>query len=323
MCLLPLISYAVADDDKPSYCGINEGDSYIWSTEFDKGPFEDYLEDFGYSEQFAENFTDRYFDGFNWDEDVEAWRVYILQIKDEKDMDYKGDEIEYVPYLFNYYETEDRDANDWDDIEKNARGAIYEYDDDLYLDSTLWAMGLYYMICGTDVDWDELADNLEEEFDDYNEEGDADAEERIYFFREEECGISTEWESKETSKTEEFESVSRYTREGVTLYYEWTYDGDTIIKLELEGAYFYENWWWILLIIILVIAGIVTAVTVVIVVRRKRKVEKIAPPEVAKKLEVPAQRPVEAPPGVKFCPMCGKQVKVGTNFCNSCGARID
>lgn len=320
MSLLPLINYVVADDDKPSYCGINEGDNYIWKTEFDKDPLEDYYEDLGYSEAQAENLTNII---WGLDEDLEGWRIYILQIKDEKDFDYKNDEIDYVPYLYNLYETEDWEEKDWDREEHNERGIIPEYDDDLYLANTYWHMGLFKWFVDPKTDWDELADNLEEEFEDYNEEGDADDEERIYFFMEEECGISTEWETKETSKTEEFESESRYTREGVLLYYEFSYDGDTIIKIELEGAYFYENWWWILLISIIAIVGIVIAVTVVIIVKRKRKVEKIAPPEVSKKPKVPAQHPVESPTDVKFCPMCGKQTKVGTLFCTGCGASLD
>ena len=103
MLLLPLIDYAVAQT-KPNYAGINEDQTYIWSTTFNKGPFEDFIEDLGFSEQYAENYTDWWFDLSEWDEDVEAWKVYIIQIKDEKEMDYGNREIDYVPYLYNFYE---------------------------------------------------------------------------------------------------------------------------------------------------------------------------------------------------------------------------
>ncbi|MFX0187621.1 MAG: zinc-ribbon domain-containing protein [Candidatus Hodarchaeota archaeon] len=309
ICLLPLINYALAYY-KPYYCGINEGQTYIWTTKFDKDPFQDYIEDLGYSEAYAENFTDWWFDQSEWDEDVEGWKIYILEIRDEKVFDYDSDEINCVPYLYNFYETENWDEKDWDREDHNKRAIIPKFDEDYYSDHMAFSYGLFKCFVSANTDWDDLADGFEDELEDDNEEGGANEEKRIFFFTEEECGISTKWEPKFTKKCEEHESKSIYTRDGILLYYVWTYDGDTIAEIVLEGAFLYYNWWWIFLSII-AIASIVILVTLLIL---------------AKKPEIPkpaiAKPPVVPPLSVKFCPTCGKPVKADDNFCTSCGSSL-
>lgn len=263
MILVPFVNIAVADEN-PSYVGINEGDEYIWKTEFDKDPLCDFYEDAGYSEADAENKTDEYFDRSELDDDVVGWKLYILKIKDEKDLDFKNDEVDYTPYLLNLYETEDWEERDWDRELHNERGIVYDYDEDFYYDLMSWTQGLMIFFVDPKTDWDELAEEFEEEVEDYNgtEDCSADDEKRTFFFMSEENGISTEFEPK---GFEEFESISLYTKEGVRLYYEWTYDGDTIIKFELENRYIYENWWWILLTVL----GITLLCVVIVIIIKK------------------------------------------------------
>ncbi|TFG01624.1 MAG: zinc ribbon domain-containing protein [Promethearchaeota archaeon] len=331
--LLPFVNLAVA---KPNYVGIDEGDSFIWRTEFNKGPYEDYWIDAGYSDSYAENLTDYLFDVWDIDTDVEGWKVVILEIKSEKDDVYKSDDIYWVDYLYNFYESE-VGISDWDREESNERGDIIEYDEDLYLDNTLWSWGLLKWFLATDVNWRELANNLEDEMDYWNEEGEASAEYRNYFFSRIHCGISTTWNPEDTSETEDFESVARYTEDGVLMYYEWTYDGKTIWEIELDGRFLYENGWWLIPLIVIVIGLVIVPVTIVsiVMVRKKHRAKKegVAPPKKEKKPEVPsptAVTPAAVTPSLEppleaeavFCPMCGAQVKGGKNFCQECGANL-
>ena len=55
--------------------------------------------------------------------------------------------------------------------------------------------------------------------------------------------------------------------ERVVMYYEWSYDGDPIIILELEGQILYEYWHIILGITVI---GVVSVVVVVVVVKKLR-----------------------------------------------------
>jgi len=241
-------------------------------------------------------------------------------------MNYRGDEFDYLPYLYNFYDTEDRAANDWDDIEKNERGIIPEYDMDFYLDNMAWTFGLFKWFVGTDTDWDELAGEFEDELEDYNEEGSADEETRFYFFNEEECGISTRWDPEFPIEVEEHESISRYTREGILSYYEWTYGGEIIAQLELEGTFFHE-YWWIFVVFAMVALLAIVIIVVVVVINKKGKKEIIAPPIVEKKPIIPKPavvRPsVEPALIIKFCPICGSKVKASNKFCTSCGASLE
>ena len=263
--LLPLISFAAAAK-KPGFVGINEGQYYIWKTDFDKDPFEEYLEDAGYTEAQIETQVDDLFDANNWDEDDEGWKIYIIEIKDEMEFVYKSDEVDYVPYLFNFYETEDLVANDWERKEHNLRAELVEYDKDYYMDNTGWSTGFSLLFVDQKVDWDELADEIEDGMDTYNVEGDADDESRFYYYREVGCGISTEFEPEDTSDTEDFESVSRYNSNGVLIFYEWKYDGDIIAQIEIQYLFLYEYG-----SLILIIGAAVAGLIIVIIIIRKWK----------------------------------------------------
>ena len=114
--LLPQINFATAAE-KPDYVGIDVNDVIIWKVTIDEDPYEDYLEDAGYADEEIDNETDLVFDK-RLDKDVEGWKIVILEIKDEKEFDYNGEENDKVPYLLNWYITEDYVQKDWEEEEK-------------------------------------------------------------------------------------------------------------------------------------------------------------------------------------------------------------
>ena len=76
--LIPYISVVHAKK-KPKYVGISEGDTFIWNTEFDKGPLEDYYMDdyneYGITEETAEEWANDDFRYYHWDEGYVQWKI--------------------------------------------------------------------------------------------------------------------------------------------------------------------------------------------------------------------------------------------------------
>jgi len=122
MLFMPMVSTVRAA--KPDYVGIDVNDVIIWTVTIDDDPLEDYLEDDGYSEAVIENYSDNFFDD-DWDKDVIGWKVVILEIKDEKEKEYNGDDVDVVPYLCNFYIKEEDE--DWEEEESNVGGTIGNY----------------------------------------------------------------------------------------------------------------------------------------------------------------------------------------------------
>lgn len=265
MLFIPTVSTVRAA--KPDYVGIDVNDVFIWTVTIDDDPYEDYLEDFGFSEAFIENYSDYFFDD-SWDKDVEGWKVVILEIKDEKEKDYKGDEVDVVPYLCNFYIKEEDE--DWDEEEENVNGGILAYEGDgkdAYVDRVSVSMGLYYLIADNDINWKQLADEVDEEWeddwDDDDEKASASVESSLY----KDNGISTTFNPDEDD-FEDFDSIAQFNDDGVLMYYEWNYDDDPIIILELEGRFFQENW-----VIILggALVGVVVVVLIVVLLKIRKR----------------------------------------------------
>ena len=269
MFLLPQMRYTIAAG-KPSYVGINENDVLIWKVTIDEDPYEDYLEDTEFfTDAEIDNMTDSMFDD-DWDEDVEGWKVVILEIKDEKEFKYNWsgtEENDVVPYLCNFYITEDYEAQDWEEEDMNERGGVAKYDRDYYVYRTSYVMGLYYMVAANNINWKRVVDEADEEFDDEWDGKDQDAGARVAKNFYEENGIITFFNPDE-DKYDDFEAISQYNDDGVLMYYEWTYDGDPIIILELEGKFFYEYWEVILGAAIL---GVVVVVVVVVIIKKRKR----------------------------------------------------
>jgi len=265
---IPQISYARAEE-KPSYVGVDVNDVLIWKVTIEPGEFEDALEDEGFSDAFVENYSDWLFDD-EWDKDVEAWKFVIIDMKDEKEFDYKGDEYDTVPYYLNFYTTEDYAEKDWDREEMNERGSIAKYDKDLYTEIAMnrpFGMGLYYSIVANNINWEKLAKELDEELDDEYDGDDEKGSAKVVESGYKANGISTSI-NIDDDDFDDFDSISQYNDDGVCIYYEWSYDDDPIIILELEMKTLYEYWHVILAGTII---GIIAVVMVVIVIKKLRK----------------------------------------------------
>ncbi len=252
-------------EDKPSYVGVDVNDVFIWKVTIEPDAFEDFYEDAGASDTWIDNYSDWFFDD-EWDKDIEAWKIVIVDMNDEKEFDYKGDDNDKVVYYLNWYTTEDYDEKDWDEEEMNARGAIVKYDKDYYTDRSLGLLGLYYAIAANNINWDKLADEVDEELDDEYDGDDQDGSAKKLTSGYKDNGISTSF-NVDDEEFDDFDTIAKYNDDGVVMYYEWSYDGDPIIILELEGQIFYEYWHIILGITVI---GVVSVVVVVVVVKKLR-----------------------------------------------------
>ncbi len=344
LCLffLPLLKPSVANE-KPSYIGINENDVFIWKVSIDEGPYEKYLEDLGYSDDEIDNETDLLFDDV-WEEDVKGWKIIILDVKDEKKFDYNGNENHQVPYYFNWYITEDENAQDWEIELENGLGGIAKYDVDYYVyrssvmmgllkdwqskiakhevDSYVYKssimIGLYYSIVANNINWDRVANKLNDELNDkwdgFYEDAGADVETTQYFFTAKENGISTFWNADDYNLWD-FKATTKYNDDGVMMYYKLAYAGDSIIELELEERFFYENWW---ILLIITIIGIVTLVAIGITfLYQKKQRGRKSSMQVEKTPERIEQ--TQTPPQLLYCPNCGTRNVTRNNFCIQCG----
>ncbi len=275
--LLPYIPFAYAVE-KPDYVGFNEGDEFIWTTTFDKGPVEDYLEDRGYSEAYAENFTDWYFDINDWDDDTVAWKIIIIEFIETDDTDWNGltdddeDDVDYLKYKYSIWETEDlADNNAWDDIDKSEKARLYEAEEVVYSDIAYYGDGLFMrFFVPKNLKWDKIKSNLNDYYEDKNldDEYDASTETVTYFFTEKAVGLKVIEEEEHNDDVDEFETIARYNDNGIAYYLEWSYDGEPIYKFELSTygqsrVYFIENWWWMSLIAIGVIAGLIVLIVLI------------------------------------------------------------
>lgn len=307
---------------KPSYVGIEENDVLIWRVSIDEDPYEDYLED---SEFFTDgeidDIIDSMFDDY-WDEDVEGWKIVILEIRDEKEFEYNWsgtEENDQVPYLCNFYITEDYEAKDWEEEDMNVRGGVAKYDKDFYAYRTSYVMGLYYMVAANNINWKRVADEADEEFEDEWDGNDQDAGARVAKNFYKENGIITYFNPDE-DKYDDFEAISQYNDDGVQMYYEWSYDGDPIIILELEGEFFYEYWEIILGVAIL---GVVVVVIIVVIVIKSKKHKEIKEKSPSRVEKLPgASTRVPKPTQLKYCPNCGTSVSSEDKFCNECGKKL-
>ncbi|MFX1385087.1 MAG: hypothetical protein ACFFBP_21905 [Promethearchaeota archaeon] len=298
--IVPFIgmSTIVSAQNQPTYVGVNEGQVITWKTEFDDGPLEDFFEDLGVPEASIDDAVDLVWDPLEYDDDVVAWKVIIDEIKDEDDVDYDGmhfdeKDVDYVKVVIAIYETEDQaDANAWNVIDRVEKFILYSPEEKVYADLVYESFspipeyelgkGLYTLDDDYDsewpmfftpkrLDWDDIVDEVDEKLEDENldDEISISEEKATFFFQEREVGLETNMED-ESDILEDFDSSIKFTNDGVMYYYEWSYDGDTIAKFELDtigGVYLIENWWWIALIA----AGVVVLVIVIIVIIKVKK----------------------------------------------------
>lgn len=293
---LPYIVVAYAAE-KPRYVGFNEGQEIIWFTEFDKDPLKDFYEDKfpGWSELDIDTAVNNFFDLLDWDDDVVAWRFYIEEIKKESDKDYVADnsvrfnkdDVNYVKFLVNMYETEDlADPEGWDDFDKLDSNRLWDSEDEVYADILItgltilapqmpYGFGLIRFFIPNNLDFGDVIDEVEEFMEIYNleDQWSVGSAKTAFFFTQKEVGIETSVESTNPS-VEDFDSCAKFTNDGILYYYEWEYDGDTIAKYELSqwgfsAVYIIENWWWMALIAGAVIVGLIVLICVIVIKKRK------------------------------------------------------
>ena len=259
----PLCVKSVQCATKPDYVGVDVDDVYVWKVGIDKDPFEDFLEDSEvYSKVEIDNITDIMFNDA-WEEDVKGWRIAILDIKDEREFDYGVGKNDGVRYLLNWYITEDYEKTVGEEEEMNGKGGIARYDKKFYAWRANSIMGLYYLIVANNIKWDkvaaELNEELEDEYDGGNEEGSAETVKSLY----EDIGICTVI-NIDNVLFDDFEATSKYNDDGVLMYYEWKYDGEPIILLELENQIFNENWE------VIVIGALIVGITALVIIVVKK-----------------------------------------------------
>ena len=266
--------------NKPNYVGFNEGQEFIWLTQFDKDPYQDYLEDLGVPKDWAENYTDYIFDMNDWDDDAVAWRIYIIEYIEKDDDDWTGttdddeDDVEYLRFKYSIWEADDLGAPDpWDAIDRNEKSRLYEPEEVVYSDMAYWGDGLSLLFVPKGLNWDKIKSNLNDYYEDQDidDRYDASTEDVMFFFMNKEVGLKVTEESN-NKDVDDFECIAKYTSDGIAYYLEWSYDGDPIYIFELSTfgfsmVFLIENWWWITLIIV----GAVVALVVVIIVLKKRK----------------------------------------------------
>ncbi|TFG23699.1 MAG: hypothetical protein EU529_06610 [Promethearchaeota archaeon] len=137
--LLPYI--AVGHAAQPNYLGVNENQEFIYNTEFDNGPLEDYFEDWGVTDpETRDRYADAIFDQLEFDDDIVSWKVFVDDIKDDDDTDYDGaiddeDDVGYVKTKINIYEKEEE--GDWEDLDKSESFKIWEGEEIVYSDYLL------------------------------------------------------------------------------------------------------------------------------------------------------------------------------------------
>lgn len=277
---MPFISFATAAET-PDYVGINEGDTYIWNTVIDEDPLEDYVEDYydklGASEDIAKEYAEAAVGELGLDEDIEAIKIVILVIKEEKEFD---DDVDGVRFLYNYYETEDKDANDWELEEHDRSDTLYEYDTEKYEDLIDPDPGIFIVkpedfpllpvpsipqlffgyFLATNVKWEKLVDEIDEEVRDHFEDDDEFAK-----AEQENNGINI-FLNFDEDDYDDFESTSIYSSNGILLFFELTYDGDIIFQFEREWRYLYQYTWYII-----IGAVVLLAIIICIVVKIKKR----------------------------------------------------
>lgn len=331
--LLPCFVPVAQAASTSNYVGVNEGQEIIWKTEFDEGPLEDWLEA-RYGEAYLatphpttpgltrlDYYMEMYWDPLSYDDDVVAWRVTIIEIGKEKDLNYDGHtfnerDADYVKLKISIYETEDQsDPEAWDDIDKGDSYYLYDNEEDVYADFLYEGYfeeaspGFYYyspngnyqadyeawwtydvdppmsrkwpmFFVPKGLDYGDVADEVDEKLEERTPALDdiysVSTESVKYFFQNKDVGFDTTLEYDTAvpytyvTRPEDFDSSVKYTDDGIMYFYEWSYDGETIAKFEIDslgGTYVVENWWWMALIA----AGVLVGLIVICIVIKSRK----------------------------------------------------
>ncbi len=242
---------------RPKYVGIEENQIFIWHTEYDEDTLEDYYEDQGYSNSYIDK-------NVELDEDNEAIKIFILDIDNQERNNFGRESVQII---YNYYITEDIAANDWDRVKKDEKFAIFDDDEDDIYASFFW-LGFPYdedglktelpYFISNSMNWADIKVVIKDYYQSLKYE-------KINVLRESrENGINIEIDCDISDDFEEREYNFKYTKNGVLWSYEFLYDGDTIIKVELDWGVFIEYDY-------LVILGIIAIISIIIIIMVKKR----------------------------------------------------
>lgn len=301
--VVPFASFAHAAKT-PNYVGIKAGQTYIWDTEFDAGSLEDYYEDTGETDKITiENDAIDDLEYKEYEEEVTQWKLNIYSVSGELETDrYEAygvpaavrDVDTYVEYTYTLKEY-DGDAGYWRRIDSNEVAKIWEPNElfwAYFLDVEYGGLispikrgdlKIPALVVPNNLDWDQIG----RDFYDINDVKYSRLQEVItveeveiqYYLGKKEVGIYTEIDLEAYfgplgQECDSFESISKYNDDGVLYYYEYTYDGDIIAKLELKGMLGYntfiaENWWWMSIVAAAAVVGVIILICVIIKKTRK------------------------------------------------------
>ena len=273
MLILPFINFATAAST-PGYVGIEEGDEFIWDVSIDDNQWEDFLEDVGFSETFIDNYMDEVFED-ELDDDIIGWKITILKLEEEDEVD----DEKFVKYKFRLDAKEEDE--DWEEEDYKDNNDIWKYDKDVYTEIMRWAAiltgngvvsrELIPFVVADNVKWgnvaNEVDDELDDDFDGNDESAGAEVTTSQYFFMQKENGIFILVNFDEED-LEDITIVAQFNDNGILMYYNLAYDGDTVIELVLQGIQgrMITEWWWAAV----VIAVAAVAIVIVIIVIKKR-----------------------------------------------------
>lgn len=255
----------------PNYVGIQENDTFTFEAMYDGDVLEDYYEDLleeaGFSESAIDDWID---DNIDVDEDIIGIKIVILDVEDEEKDPWGEDGVRII---YNFHEN-DEDKG-WDLDEKDETWAVWDYDDDVYM--SLWAYGFFWRddddgateklhsenawFISTKVDWDDFKEEFVDAFED-----DLDYDDVTIKIDKDKNSIEMGLDEDDDDDVEELYWFIEYDDNGVLMYYEELYDGDTIVKIEREYKWVYDYFIWI----ILGAVGIVVVIIVIIILVKRR-----------------------------------------------------
>jgi hypothetical protein len=266
----------------PKYVGIEANDTYIYETTYDEDTLEDYIEDFLEEVGFSESEIEDEIDLINMDEDAIKIKIVILDVDDDEKSPWGEDGVRII---YNYYIGYEDADEEWDLEKKDETWAIWDFDDEWYAwnilffdwehdiddedpeDSDLYThlRGENPWFVSTKTKWGEVEEELEDYYDD-----DEHFDKASVKTEKGKNGFQMTLDDDEDDDFEEVKYIYEYDDNGVLMYYERLYDGDTIVKVETlqrkVTQFIDDNILWIVIGAIAIVAIIV--VIIVLIKRR-------------------------------------------------------
>lgn len=267
----------------PNYVGIQNNDTYIFDTTYDKSPLKDMIKDAGEANGWSTDVVDALLDEIDIDEDLVGIKIEVLDVEDEETDPWGEDGVRII---YNFYMMEEDE--EWDLEKQDETFGIWDYDEDIYgetynfaTDETTFHTDTAHFFdfmwdendntypeedetwrfleaenpwfISTKVDWGEVVEELEDAYDDdgYDDIGVRREKDKNKLF------VTLDYD--EDDELEPVRWAVEYDDDGALMYYEYSYDGDPIVIVERQYKFVYDYFWYIVI-------GIVALVAVVIII---------------------------------------------------------